>query len=436
MSTRVLFPCFLLAALVVGPYAHAEDDAAWEAYFASMGADDVPAALDDPEFDQPATEAAPASGEPAGDEAEAREEDTAKKSKKRSRRSRRSEKAEDEALVEAGTSATVDAAAEEEDAAAAAELLPVEGPEAVGEVLSLLGAASSPAADGEPLALFDQAESSENTFPWGRWIAINFCLALMLGGAVYGVKKGKLAHWLKKARLPHRQARIAPDLDVVATHNLSHGQAIHLIEGDDFRLVIGSWPGGMTQLATLPRGSTVVREVEDGESPVEIPLGAGMTEDDEAETDVMVALPELNGVEDASAEVALASDQAEVRIDVGTYDSWFDDEASADEATADGDGPITVDDGDAPKVKELRFPDALRRAAAYAAGRRARAEDGVRVPATPVERKTSAADLPTEPPRSVGVFQTGGGAEIPSNPDHEILAEQVLAQVRELRGAR
>lgn len=435
MSTRVLFPCFFLAALVVGPYAHAEDDAAWEAYFASMGADDVPAALDDPEFDQPATEAAPAAGERTGDEAEAREEDTEKKSKKRSRRSRRSEKAEDEAPAEARTSEAAEAAAETEDAAATAEILPVEGPEAVGETLSLLGVATSPAADGEPLTLFDQAESSERTFPWGRWIAINLCLAFMLGGAVYGVKKGKLAHWLKKARLPRRQAQVAPDLDVVATHNLSHGQAIHLIEGDDFRLVIGSWPGGMTQLATLPGGSPAIQRVEDEERSAEIPLGAGMTQDDEAETDVMAAMPELPEAEESSAEVALASEQAEVRIDVGTYDSWFD-EASADEATSDGDGPITVDDGDAPTVKELRFPDALRRAAAYAAGRRARAEDSSRVPATPVERRTSAADLLTEPPRAVGVFQTGGAAEIPSNPDHETLAEQVLAQVRELRGAR
>ncbi len=438
MRTRVLLPCSLLAALLVCPGAHAEDDAAWEAYFASTAADDVPEALDDPEFDRPiAGEEAAATQAEAEAEAkkESRGEEEDGKRSKRSRRSRRSEASKEKAEAEKAASEepaeAEDASAETSEAPAAA----APGPEAVDEALALLGASTSPGtADAEPLLLFDQAESGEQSFPWGRWIAINLCLAVMLGGAVYGMKKGKLAHWLKRARLPSRAARVAPDLDVVATHSLSHGQAIHLIQGDDFRLVVGSWPGGMARLATLSQGAPGVAELPDEPEVAVIPDGAGMTEDDEAETDVMAALPEPAREDEASEEVALASGVADVQIDVGTYDSWFDNESSADDAGDDD--PITVDDGDTPTVKELRFPDALRRAAAMALNKRTAAEDDVRTPATPVERRAPVAAGPSVTPRTVGVFQAGAAVDEASDPDHETLAEQVLAQVRELRGAR
>ncbi len=395
MHRRIPFLLVPLLAILVCGAARAEDDAAWEAYFASAGDGDVPEAQEDPEFDEP-TQAAAVVRE-AVDEVPIRE------------------------APPAPAVAEIDDA-EEDDAVA---LETVTAPGGAAEVT--LGTTAPAARNPEPLILFDQAEMKERTFPWGRWIGLNFALALLLGGAVYGAKKGKLAHWLKRARLTRPGRVTVPDLSVVATHNLSHGQAIHLVQGPDFRLLVGSWPNGMTRLTDLP-GPADEPPLSTAEEPCEeIPEGAGMTADEdepEEATAAMVSLSEDDG-DRASSEVALASAQADVRIDVGTFDSWFDEEGSADE-----DGARTVDDDEAPTVKEMAFPEVLKRAAAMAGRDRGA---GAEVPPRAASADSEA--LPQDPPRAVGLFRSGGSPATP-HPDHETLAEQVLARVRELRGNR
>jgi flagellar biogenesis protein FliO len=391
-----------LVAWSVTTPALAEDDAAWEAYFGSMDEGEAEAALDTLERDRAEAEAA----EVATREEEARlkkEERRRARAERKAKRDRKKSSAKDEKAeetVEVTAAATV---ADEADAITetTGEELAAEGASALADALPLLTASSVASLESEPLRLFDSADSSEHSFPWGRWLAINLALAVLLGGAVYGAKKGKLAHWLKRARLP-RAARVAPELSVSATHNLAHGQAIHLIEGGDFRLVVGSWPGGMTRLATLPAIDGAVAQAVTEELAPALPAGAGMTADDEVEEASVAAA--------AIDEVELAAEGVGVKVDIGTYDSWFDEESKAD-----GDGPVTVDDDEMPTIKELAFPEVLRQAASGALNA------GPRMAG----------------PRAVGLFRAGDeDAAADADPDHESLAEQVLARVREMRASR
>ncbi|MDP7113345.1 MAG: flagellar biosynthetic protein FliO, partial [Myxococcota bacterium] len=290
----------------------AEDDAAWEAYFGSMDEGEAAAALDTLERDRAEAEAA----EVAAREEEARlkkEERRRARAERKAKRDRKKsaamdEKAEETAEVAAGATAA-EPAADEADAIteSAGDELAAEGAFALEAALPLLTASSVASLESEPLRLFDSADSGERSFPWGRWLAINLALALLLGGAVYGAKKGKLAHWLKRARLP-RAAQVAPELSVSATHNLAHGQAIHLIEGGDFRLVVGSWPGGMTRLATLPAIDGAVAQAIPEELAPALPAGAGMTADDEVEEAPVAAA--------AIDEVELAAEGVGVKVDI------------------------------------------------------------------------------------------------------------------------
>jgi len=374
-----------------------------------MDEGEAAAAIDDMERDRAEAEAA---------EQRAREEKARQKKEERrkarearkARREKKASKAEEAPEAEQAVAEAQEAAAAiAETSAEPAGETTLAGDIPLDEALPLLAASGVASMEAEPLRLFDGSENEQRSFPWARWLGINLVLAMLLGGAVYGAKKGKLAHWLKRARLPRRGTRrIAPELNVSATHNLAHGQAIHLIEGDDFRLVVGSWPGGMARLATLPAGGAEVAvedpfdTAEETAAAAAIPEGAGMTADDE----------ELPAAASAPIdEVALAQDGVELKVDIGTYDSWFDEESKADE-----DGPVTVDDDELPTVKELAFPEVLRQAAAG----------------------TLAAAPATHGPQAVGLFRAGAddGAAIPADPNHESLAEQVLARVREMRASR
>jgi hypothetical protein len=391
---------------VCGP-AFAEDDAAWEAYFGSMDEGEAAAGLDTLERDRAEAEAA----EAAAREEQARLQKEERRRARAERKAKRDRKKSSAVAEKPGEAAEVTEVAAAESAAAGDGVttgtspeLPAAGASVLDEALPLLAASSVASLESEPLRLFDSADSAERSFPWGRWLAINLALALLLGGAVYGAKKGKLAHWLKRVRLP-RAARVAPELSVSATHNLAHGQAIHLIEGDNFRLVVGSWPGGMASLATLPTAGAAIAQAPPEVQAPSLPDGAGMTADDDV-NEAPAAASERVSVD----EVALAADGVDVKVDVGTYDSWFDEGSKGE-----GDGPVTVDDDEMPTVKELAFPEVLRQAASGAL------QSGPRMVG----------------PQAVGLFRAGDvDPAAAADPDHESLAEQVLARVREMRASR
>jgi len=93
--------------------------------------------------------------------------------------------------------------------------------------------------------------SDEDEISWGRWAIVNLALLFALGGAFAYAKKRKKGWpgWLRRGRESRRPARV---MQVAASLSLGNGQSVHLVEGRGFRVLVGSWSGGMTSLGTVP----------------------------------------------------------------------------------------------------------------------------------------------------------------------------------------
>ena len=93
-------------------------------------------------------------------------------------------------------------------------------------------------------------EPAASSISWGRWAAINLTLLAALAGVyVYTRrKKGGLPRWLRRRA---KKAEADPDLKVASSVSLGNGQTVHLVRGDGFRVLVGSWSGGMTSLGTV-----------------------------------------------------------------------------------------------------------------------------------------------------------------------------------------
>ncbi len=97
--------------------------------------------------------------------------------------------------------------------------------------------------------------SANSSISWGRWAAINLTLLAALAGVyVYTrrKKKGGLPAWLRR---PSKGAQTDPGLKVASSVSLGNGQTVHMVRGDGFRVLVGSWSGGMTSLGTVPDAS-------------------------------------------------------------------------------------------------------------------------------------------------------------------------------------
>jgi flagellar biosynthesis protein FliP len=95
---------------------------------------------------------------------------------------------------------------------------------------------------------------ASSSISWGRWAAINLTLLAGLAGVyVYTRRKKRgLPAWLRR---PSKKAQAAPDLNVASSVSLGNGQTVHLVRGAGFRVLVGSWSGGMTSLGTVPDAS-------------------------------------------------------------------------------------------------------------------------------------------------------------------------------------
>jgi len=93
--------------------------------------------------------------------------------------------------------------------------------------------------------------SDEDDISWGRWAIVNLALLFALGGAYAYAKKRKNGWpgWLKGRRAPRSPVQA---LRVAASLGLGNGQSVHLVEGNGFRVLVGSWSGGMTSLGPVP----------------------------------------------------------------------------------------------------------------------------------------------------------------------------------------
>ena len=98
------------------------------------------------------------------------------------------------------------------------------------------------------------ATEADDPVSWGRWAAVNLALLVLLGTAyAYTRKKKKKAPWSRWFR-HSRDERDEAAMGVAATLSLGNGQSIHLVEGSDFRVLVGSWSGGMASLGSVPPG--------------------------------------------------------------------------------------------------------------------------------------------------------------------------------------
>ncbi len=130
--------------------------------------------------------------------------------------------------------------------------------------------------------------ADESPVDWGRWAAINGALAVLALVVLWAARRGKLGTWLRRRRPRLEQE---PDLRVVAARALGTGQTIHLVEGEGFRLLVGTWSGGMVSLGHVPGGAGRREGGEVGEgagSPGAGSPGAGLPD-------------AARGVEDAAA---------------------------------------------------------------------------------------------------------------------------------------
>ena len=110
----------------------------------------------------------------------------------------------------------------------------------------------------------------EDGISWGRWAVVNLALLFGLGGAFVYAKKRKKGWpgWLRRARTERRPARA---MEVAASLSLGNGQSVHLVQGSGFRVLVGSWSGGMTSLgpvdgATSEAGPPVEAEAKPRQS--------------------------------------------------------------------------------------------------------------------------------------------------------------------------
>ena len=117
------------------------------------------------------------------------------------------------------------------------------------------GAHAQTAAQEETVA------ADETTISWGRWAVVNLTLLALLAGVVGYVrrKKGTLPRWLR--RTPRAEAE-APALKLSSSLSLGNGQTVHLVQGDGFRVLVGSWTGGMTSLGSVSNAARRALQAE------------------------------------------------------------------------------------------------------------------------------------------------------------------------------